>query len=123
MYIFYIFMLSVTSGLTLLFADEQSTVFLSQLPTRSTLNFMGIDTSKYNNIDHSKTTMRLQITKFKKLLFDAVIGAIDSLFSNIVMSNLRSAYWLSPREHHDFFVIAVSRTFYYMGISLQTYCL
>jgi len=123
MYIFYIFMLSVTSGLSLLFADEQSTVFLSQLPTRSTLNFMGIDTSKYNNIDHSKTTMRLQITKFKKLLFDAVIGAIDSLFSNIVMSNLRSAYWLSPREHHNFFVIAVSRTFYYMGISLQTYCL
>jgi MFS family permease len=32
-------------------------------------------------------------------------------------------YWISPREHRDFFLVFVSRTFYYMGISAQVFML
>jgi len=32
-------------------------------------------------------------------------------------------YWIDPKEHHDFFLVFVSRTLYYMGISAQTFML
>jgi MFS family permease len=34
-----------------------------------------------------------------------------------------AAYTVDPKTHHDFFVVTISRTFYYMGISVQTFFL
>lgn len=36
---------------------------------------------------------------------------------------IRESYWLDPIEHSDFFLVFVSRTFYYMGVSVQTFML
>jgi len=34
-----------------------------------------------------------------------------------------ASYWISPTSHGDFFWVFVSRTFYYMGVSIQIYIL
>ena len=39
------------------------------------------------------------------------------------LSDLRSSYWISPGTHGDFFWVFVSRTFYYMAVSVQIYIL
>jgi len=40
------------------------------------------------------------------------------------MSEIRSAYWVeSTGVYHDFFIVTISRLFYYMGISSQTFFL
>jgi len=38
-------------------------------------------------------------------------------------SEIKASYWISPRTHGDFFWVFVSRTFYYMGVSIQIYIL
>mmetsp|Transcript_16320 Transcript_16320/g.32651 ORF Transcript_16320/g.32651 Transcript_16320/m.32651 type:complete len:469 (+) Transcript_16320:296-1702(+) len=40
-----------------------------------------------------------------------------------VPAELLSAYWISPATHGDFYWVFVSRTFYYMGVSIQIYIL
>ncbi|KAJ1474042.1 hypothetical protein T484DRAFT_1833880, partial [Baffinella frigidus] len=34
---------------------------------------------------------------------------------------LRKSYWISHSSHGDFYYIFVSRTFYYMAVSIQIY--
>ena len=44
--------------------------------------------------------------------------------ANKSMSEIRSAYWVeSSGIYHDFFIVTISRLFYYMGISSQTFFL
>ena len=38
-------------------------------------------------------------------------------------SELLSAYWIDTSAHRDFFIVTISRFFYYMGISSQTFFL
>jgi hypothetical protein len=38
-------------------------------------------------------------------------------------SELLSAYWIDTSHHYDFFIVTISRFFYYMGISSQTFFL
>ena len=37
--------------------------------------------------------------------------------------DIKASFWISPKIHHDFFYVTVSRTFYYMGISVQAFFL
>jgi Na+/melibiose symporter-like transporter len=39
----------------------------------------------------------------------------------ITRKEIKTAFWLSPTEHHDFFYVTLSRTLYYMGVSSQTF--
>jgi len=41
--------------------------------------------------------------------------------TSITFQDLKHAFWLSPVEHKDFFCVTLSRTFYYMGCSSQTF--
>jgi len=36
---------------------------------------------------------------------------------------VKASFWVSPHEHYDFFVVFVSRTFYYMGLSVMAFFL
>ncbi|GMI49186.1 hypothetical protein TrCOL_g9038 [Triparma columacea] len=45
------------------------------------------------------------------------------MFPPIDSSTLRESYTLDPKVHKDFYLVTVSRTFYYMGISSQTFFL
>jgi MFS family permease len=45
------------------------------------------------------------------------------LLPALTREELKAGYWLSPVEHHDFFYVTLSRTFFYMGISAQTFFL
>jgi len=36
-------------------------------------------------------------------------------------ADIKASFYISSNEHHDFFVVFVSRTFYYMGISVMTF--
>ena len=38
-------------------------------------------------------------------------------------SDLLSAYWIDTDEHQDFFIVTISRFFYYMGVSSQSFFL
>jgi hypothetical protein len=38
-------------------------------------------------------------------------------------AELLQSYWISPHSHGDFFWVFVSRTFYYMAVSVQIYIL
>uniref|UniRef100_A0A7S3Q1D6 Major facilitator superfamily (MFS) profile domain-containing protein n=2 Tax=Chaetoceros debilis TaxID=122233 RepID=A0A7S3Q1D6_9STRA len=38
-------------------------------------------------------------------------------------SEIFAAYWIDITEHHDFFIVTISRFFYYMGVSSQTFFL
>ncbi len=42
---------------------------------------------------------------------------------NKTRSEMIAAYWIDTTEHHDFFIVTISRFFYYMGISSQTFFL
>jgi len=44
-----------------------------------------------------------------------------SAFTTITWPQIHDAYRLDPEVHHDFFVVTVSRGFYYMGVSVQTF--
>jgi len=35
--------------------------------------------------------------------------------------DIKNSFYLDPVEHHDFFLILISRTLYYMGVSSQTF--
>lgn len=39
------------------------------------------------------------------------------------VSDIRNAYWIDTDKHYDFFMVTISRFFYYMGISSQTFFL
>lgn len=41
----------------------------------------------------------------------------------ITWNDFKDSFWISPSEHHDFFYVTISRTFYYMGISVQAFFL
>uniref|UniRef100_A0A6T5V5W8 Major facilitator superfamily (MFS) profile domain-containing protein n=1 Tax=Leptocylindrus aporus TaxID=1398097 RepID=A0A6T5V5W8_9STRA len=43
--------------------------------------------------------------------------------SPITWTQVKDSFFISPTDHHDFFFVTVSRTFYYMGISVQTFFL
>ena len=45
------------------------------------------------------------------------------MFPPLNKSDVTSSYFVSPTLHSDFFLVTVSRTFYYMGISSQTFFL
>jgi len=38
-------------------------------------------------------------------------------------SEMLAAYWIDTSEHYDFFIVTLSRFFYYMGVSSQTFFL
>lgn len=42
---------------------------------------------------------------------------------NKTRSEMISSYWIDTTEHRDFFIVTISRFFYYMGISGQTFFL
>jgi len=42
-------------------------------------------------------------------------------FPSVTIKDIRMAFYISPVIHRDFFLILVSRTLYYMGISSQTF--
>jgi len=41
----------------------------------------------------------------------------------VTWSDIRLSFWISPTLHHDFFMVFVSRSFYYMGISSMAFFL
>eukprot|EP00563_Minutocellus_polymorphus_P001669 CAMPEP_0181043974 /NCGR_PEP_ID=MMETSP1070-20121207/13007_1 /TAXON_ID=265543 /ORGANISM="Minutocellus polymorphus, Strain NH13" /LENGTH=550 /DNA_ID=CAMNT_0023122365 /DNA_START=1 /DNA_END=1650 /DNA_ORIENTATION=- len=43
--------------------------------------------------------------------------------STMTWAEIRHAYWVDPKEHHDFFVVTLSRLFYYLGLSAQCFFL
>ncbi|GMH95637.1 hypothetical protein TrVE_jg13880 [Triparma verrucosa] len=45
------------------------------------------------------------------------------IFHSLPISEVKKSYYLTPSEHGDFFWVTLSRTFYYMGISAQTFFL
>lgn len=51
----------------------------------------------------------------KTMIIDP-IGELD-------WKTLKSSYTIDVEKYHDFFIVTVSRTFYYMGISVQTFFL
>jgi len=53
-------------------------------------------------------------------ILSAMKAAIVSL-CGLSVDQIREGYWIDPVEHHDFFVVTISRTFYYMGASVQTF--
>ncbi|GMI27066.1 hypothetical protein TrRE_jg738 [Triparma retinervis] len=50
-------------------------------------------------------------------------GQDRRMFPRITRSQLKESYTLDPNLHSDFYLVTVSRTFYYMGISSQTFFL
>jgi len=45
------------------------------------------------------------------------------MFHKLPLAEVKKSYYLTPKEHGDFFWVTLSRTFYYMGISAQTFFL
>jgi MFS family permease len=43
--------------------------------------------------------------------------------SSWTWKEIGESYWIDPVQHTDFFLVFVSRTFYYMGVSVQTFML
>jgi len=105
MYIFYTLVLIFTCLLAMGFTKEPtdinaSTEDISKAPDPNEVNRMG---------------------KAKKLL--PIWTDSMHKVSSIRGKELFAAYTVSPSRHGDFFFVTVSRTFYYMGISVQTFFL
>mmetsp|Transcript_16931 Transcript_16931/g.27413 ORF Transcript_16931/g.27413 Transcript_16931/m.27413 type:complete len:449 (-) Transcript_16931:37-1383(-) len=46
---------------------------------------------------------------------------LPASYGPVTLADIRNAFYISPVLHRDFFLILVSRTLYYMGISSQTF--
>lgn len=47
----------------------------------------------------------------------------QALHRSWTWKDIGECYWVNPKEHRDFFLVFVSRTLYYMGVSAQTFML
>mmetsp|Transcript_23846 Transcript_23846/g.34704 ORF Transcript_23846/g.34704 Transcript_23846/m.34704 type:complete len:627 (+) Transcript_23846:174-2054(+) len=72
---------------------------------------------KSNNIDKQQTK------KEHVSLFDILRLLLYIPIQNMSSSEIRAAYTINPATHHDFLIVTISRTFYYMAISNQSFFL
>jgi hypothetical protein len=77
-------------------------------------------TKSKNELSPPSTCSILCSTELPWSLLSAMSVATSALFS-VSWNHVRAAYWLDPNQHHDFFVVTISRGFYYMGVSSQTF--
>jgi len=98
MYIFYIFISTITVTITCFMAHEETLCDLR--------NENGMTT----------TCTQYYLTSFIRVIKSSFTSSFE--FETIVNS-----YSISAKDHGDFFYCTVSRTFYYMGISVQTFLL
>ena len=67
------------------------------------------------------------ISRLPGLLSLGIIPALSNMIyrplSKMTWAEIRHAYWVDPKEHHDFFVVTLSRLFYYLGLSAQCFFL
>ena len=69
-----------------------------------------------NNVpDKYKEHMPPLHTLIRILIYEPVM--------NKTRSEIISVYWIDTSQHYDFFIVTISRFFYYMGISSQTFFL
>ena len=100
MYVLYILVLSITSLITVASTEERTDV--------------NVTSSATEEQNESKTCCSSLLTIWSK--------AIKKAFSQS-SKDICAAYSISPNRHGDFFFVTVSRTFYYMGISVQAFFL
>jgi Na+/melibiose symporter-like transporter len=56
-------------------------------------------------------------------LVPTVRKMISEPLALMAWAEVRRAYWVYPADHHDFFVVTISRLFYYLGLSVQVFFL
>jgi hypothetical protein len=56
-------------------------------------------------------------------MIPALHNMIYRPLNTMTWAEIRHAYWVDPKEHHDFFVVTLSRLFYYLGLSAQCFFL
>lgn len=128
-YLIYMLVMAMTCAITFFSAnglsgrieDEEATkaksIVGSSLITTTTDELVG---------DASKTEASL-ISRLPGLLSLGIIPALYSMIyrplSKMAWAEIRHAYWVDPKEHHDFFVVTLSRLFYYLGLSAQCFFL
>lgn len=69
-----------------------------------------------------KELTTIMIIRPNDLLSDSIRSLDDYVYPSI-WKDIKDSFWISPNKHHDFFFVTVSRTFYYMGISIQAFFL
>ena len=107
MYILYMMVLLVTSVITVAYTDEKTSINLVQNKD-SILR----DTSLHTGSARFRVSKLILI--WKRAFEKAMTLEAKEVFG---------VFYLSPQRHGDFFFVTLSRTFYYMGISVQTFFL
>jgi len=75
------------------------------------------------NIDEGDATNKAQEDQSFPAIHDLGFILLYEPLLEKTQSEILSAFWIDISQHRDFFVVTISRFFYYMGISTQTFFL
>lgn len=132
MYLIYMMVMAVMFGVTFLAAnglsgkkeeekEEEEKKKLSKLAATSSSSA----SAKQQEQEHTEDATLL--SALSALLSLGIIPTLRNMLykplSLMTWAEIRNAYWIDPKEHHDFFVVTLSRLFYYLGLSAQCFFL
>lgn len=131
MYKMYILVSLISAVLTCLFVLQREDILRkSNEETEERKNMEiehGSKSIQTQNLDGNVSATPTTTTTSSKQYIPSIHIIIYLLLYEPIMNKTRSemlsAYWIDITEHRDFFIVTISRFFYYMGISSQTFFL
>jgi len=125
MYSLYICIVVLTTILTGVYAHDRDVhIFVERLEiSRSRRRILRQNSLQINNNEMTKSQRR---RRRRRLILGPFVLLKNMLYDPIVMldkNTLIATYTINIEENHDFFIVTVSRLFYYCGSSVQTFFL
>lgn len=122
-YIIYMFCMALTCTIQFFSANGLSGKEEDEEEVERKQGVEGVLASEDEHVD----TNNYLLSTLPGLLSLGIIPTLQNMIyrplSTMTWAEIRHAYWVDPKEHHDFFVVTLSRLFYYLGLSAQCFFL
>ena len=130
-YLIYMLVMAITCTVTFFSANGLSGRIedeeVTKSKAKSTVGSSLIATATDEKVGDTSKPEASLMSRLPGLLSLGIIPALYNMIyrplSKMTWAEIRHAYWVDPKEHHDFFVVTLSRLFYYLGLSAQCFFL
>jgi len=85
--------------------------------------FLTIETGYYFYFFVLSASVIISMIAYTEEPLVAAVSVLSKISPSWTWQEIGECYWVNPKEHRDFFLVFVSRTLYYMGVSAQTFML
>ncbi len=129
MYFLYIFVTVSSAICTYIIAQPREHFLQTQQMEKNFDETFTLIIPGHDNIHHRDTSNVTNNEAKKKNLWEylSIKGWIDELFVNPLRETswkeIKDAFTIDKKAYHDFYIVTISRLFYYMGVSSQTFFL